>query len=794
MTTAFTRLTRRAAKLIDDLQFDQAIELIRSEKSSRTDGRLCGLLARAFYGRGDAKGDIYSAHFFADRALDLGQAGTELHAIRGVCAFRKENYPEAAVDFSTYVSVASNPQNRYLLGMSLLYAGRAAEALPWLEGALKSQPELPDGDRALAEARAIVAGAKPERIPAYVIARGLGGVKDRRPAGADSPYPSNALSKLAGVADQAKDFKWLADNIPCQQSCPAGTDIPAYLTAVYEERYDEAYRINLRDNVFPAVLGRVCARPCEIDCRHGWDGLGNSVAICFSKRSGADHRSQQPVVLAKIFPPSGKKVAIVGAGPAGLAAARNLALFGHGVTVYEQYPTPGGMMVQGIPGFRLPREHISREIDQISALGVEIRCNARVGEGELTLEKLTGRHDAVVLAAGTLRPNMLELPGKELKGILHGLDYLEEINRADDGPVGKNVVVIGGGFTAMDCARTALRMGCKLSGKENWRALPLGRSGAKVSVLYRRSVAEMLVTPGEIEELEHEGIDLQLLVSPLEFLGKNGQVTGVHFIRNQLGEPDSSGRRRPQPVLGSEFVVKADLVLLATGQFPQTAWIDGKLRKKLVAEDQWLISSGEHVTALEKVFVAGDFSTGARSLIDAIGHAKQAARKVDDYLMGVQRIRDIALIDDDRAFGRIREMDFVEVQTMPVLTGSERTLTAEVETGFDRQLAVDEAQRCYRCHYKFEIDPDRCIYCDWCIKAKPRPKCIVKVSRLNFSAAGEIIGFEEAKGSDDTHLIYINQDDCIRCGACVEACPVDAISLQKVSKTSLAANDGCGLV
>jgi len=794
MTITLNKLTKRAVELIDEQQFDQAIELIGSEKASRADAELCALLARAFYRRGDAKGDVYSAHFFADRALALGNGSDELHAIRGVCAFRKENYPQAVEDFQAYVSETANPQNRFLLGMSLLYAGHAAEAVAWLEGALKSQPDLPRGNLALAEAQAIVAGKKPKVAPPFAIAKGLGGIKDQRPKGIETPYPFYALSKLAGVADQPKDFKWLADNIPCQNSCPAGTDIPAYLTAVYEERYQDAYRINLRDNVFPGVLGRVCARPCESDCRHGWDGLGDSVAICFSKRSGADHRQQQPVVLEKIFPSSGKKVAVVGAGPAGLAAARNLALFGHSVRVYEQSSTPGGMMVQGIPAFRLPREQVDREIDQIRALGVEIHCNARVGERELKLNKLVSGNDAVVLAAGTLRPNLLELPGQDLKGILHGLEYLEEINRVDDGPVGKNVVVIGGGFTAMDCARTALRMGTKLSGAENWRVLPLSRSGAKVSVLYRRSVSEMLVTPGEIEALEHEGIDLQLLVSPLEYLGENGQVTGVRFIRNRLREPDDSGRRRPEPISGSEFVVKADLVLLATGQSPQTAWIDAKFRKLLVAEDQWLLNSGGHTTSLGKIFIAGDFSTGARSLIEAIGHAKHCARQVDEYLMGEQRVRDIALIEDDQAVGRIREMDFVEVQTMPAIAEEERTLTAEVETGFDQVLAVDEAQRCYRCQYKFEIDPDKCIYCDWCIKAKPRPKCIVKAKQLEYGPTGEIIGFEEAVGSDDTNLIYINQDDCIRCGACVEACPVDAISLQKVSKTTLAGNGSCGRV
>ena len=570
----------------------------------------------------------------------------------------------------------------------------------------------------------------------------MGGPKEKRQE-ADAPYSFCALSKLCGKADAPKDFQWLEKNIPCQKACPASTDIPGYLDAIYRGEHSKAYRINLEANVFPAVLGRVCARPCEDACRHGWDGLGEPVAICFSKRSAADFGGQAPVVLDKWFGPSGKKIAVIGAGPAGLAAARQLARLGHQVTVYEKHNKPGGMMNQGIPVFRLPRDLINKEIGQIEALGVQIICNAEIGR-TLPLKQLAEQFDAVILAAGTLKPNLLDLPGKELRGIRHGLDFLLEVNETGKGDVGKTVVVIGGGFTAMDCARTAKRL------------------GAQVKVCYRRTAAEMLVTPGELEELEHEGIPMEYMVAPKAYTGVDGRLKTIQFVRTEMGEPDPGGRRRPVEIPGSEFELPVDSVLLATGQFPDTSWLD---------------ETSSHLN----VFSAGDFKNGASSLIQAIGHAKECVREVDRFLTGRDRLREVALIEDAEETGRIREMDAVARQPMPAIELPLRNLTNEVETGFACGTSRDEAQRCYQCHYKFEIDSDKCIYCDWCVKAKPRPECILKIKTLHHHPDGTVAGWEIAQNQDEVNLIWINQEDCIRCGACVAACPVDAISLQKVS-------------
>jgi len=581
-----------------------------------------------------------------------------------------------------------------------------------------------------------------------------------------------ALSEPVGTASAAKDFDWLAKNIPCQAACPAGTDIPGYLDAIAHGRYEEAYRINLIDNVFPAVLGRVCTRPCEPACRHGWEGLGDPVAICFSKRSADDFmRRADPVKLNPVFPPTGKHVAVVGSGAAGLAAARELALWGHQVTVYEKHDRPGGLMILGIPPFRLPREIVDREIEQIRLVGVEIRCGIEIGK-DLMLSKLLADHDAVIMAAGALRPNLPELPGKDLPGVRHGLEFLMEANRRDDVPVGQRVVVIGGGFTAVDCARTAHRLGAK-----------------SVGVYYRRSEAEMYITPGELEEMRHEGIAFETMVAPKSYFGENGRLKGVRLIRTRLGDPDASGRRRPLEIEGSEFAVEADAVLLATGQVQDTRWIDEAVAGQVLDGQRKLKSGNAQRTAVPNLFVAGDFANGAVSLIDSIGHAKACARQVDAFLVGKTRVVDVAMIEDARKTGRTREMDELPRQTMRALPLEQRGLRTEVEQGLAEAEARTEAQRCYLCHYKFEIDNELCIYCDRCLKVKPVENCIVKVAAMKYDGEGRIVGIDRSSSSRDYNLLYIDQKECIRCGACAEVCPVECISLQKVSRRTVASED-----
>ena len=590
------------------------------------------------------------------------------------------------------------------------------------------------------------------------------------------PFASNPQD-----ATSPRSQHWLAQNIPCQTACPAGTDIPGYLEAIYQGEFTQAYQINLRDNVFPAVLGRVCSRPCEDACRHGWPGNGEPVAICFSKRSSADFSAQAPVALKPVFPKTGKRIAVIGAGVAGLTAARELVLWGHAVTVFEKHATPGGMLNQSIPMFRLPREWIAREIAQITALSVDIRCGVSIGT-DVTLASLLADYDAIVMAAGTLRPNLLTMPGSYLPGIEHGLQFLLQVNEFGRREIGNKVIVIGGGYTALDCARTALRL------------------GADTAIYYRRSSEDMVVLPGEIEAFHNEGGTLETRCAPREFFGPNGRASGARFVRTTAGASDDNGRSQPIDVTGSEFDVEADSIILATGQFPKTDWIDASLKHELVNNDAWLRSEKSCVTAQEKLFVAGDFALGATTLISAIGHAKNCARQVDRFLMGPDRFHETITVGPaflsksptPQSTGRTAVMNAIPLHFMPTLAKQQRTLAAEVETGFDKNTAKHEASRCYLCHYKFEIIDEKCILCDECVNVKPVDGCIVEISALLKNDAGAIVGHRPVAQNKSDSLYYnrlwIDQNQCVRCGACEAACPVNAITIQKVSATNCASH------
>ena len=583
---------------------------------------------------------------------------------------------------------------------------------------------------------------------------------------------ATALSVRDGDSTAPQDLFWLEQNIPCQVACPAGTDIPGYLEAIYHGRFAEAYEINLRDNVFPAVLGRVCSRPCETACRHGRDGNGDAVAICFSKRSAADFAGAAPVVLDPLFDSTGKTVGIIGAGVAGLAAARDLALYGHGVTVYEKHKRPGGMLNQGIPAFRLPRDTIARELAQITALGVDIQCDVQIGR-DIQFGDLLARHDAVVMAAGTLRPNFLGLGGEDLAGIEHGLQFLLDVNENARRSIGKNVAVIGGGYTAMDCARTAARL------------------GATTAVYYRRGREDMVVLPGEVEELLAEGSSLHNHCSPLGYQGRR-KVAGVELVRTEPGEVGSDSRRLPRHIPDSQFIAKADNVILATGQFPDSSWLSGHFRSELVGDDGWLNSGKDFRTANPRIFVAGDFALGATTLIQAIGHARNSARAVDQYLIGRSRTTTAAHAEavfqsktrDGKTTGRRADMNVIPIHPVPVLPVEKRVGNAEVETGYDADTAREAASRCYLCHYKFEIVDSKCVLCDECIRVKPVPGCIVEIAGLKRDNAGRIIGYRSVEEGKTDSLYYnrlwIDQDQCIRCGQCESVCPVNAITIQKV--------------
>lgn len=557
------------------------------------------------------------------------------------------------------------------------------------------------------------------------------------------------LSVTTGTGYAARDFDWVARSVPCYEACPARTDIPAYLAAIARGDEAEAYRINLRDNVFPGVLGRVCTRPCEQACRHGEPAHGEPVAICASKRAAAEAcASQDLVTLPHQAGPSGKRVGIVGAGPAGLAAARELALMGHRVELYERGDRAGGLMAQGIPSFRLPRPIVEKEVAQVLRCGITLHCRTEISTPR-QLEELLGAHDAVLLATGAQQRTLPRLPGSDLAGVCHGLDFLEQAYRDRPSLKGQAVVIIGGGFTACDCARTAQRLGA-----------------ATVRIAYRRTAEALYVGPHELTALREENITLQTQLVPLAFHGEAGRVASITFARTAPSGRDESGRPGWALIAGSEFGQPADLVILATGQAPDTRWIP------------------RHPAAT--LFMAGDLAGGSGSLIEAIASGKRVARKLDEFLAGRSRWREGVQVDSLVRTGRTRAMDSIPRQAVPLHPPGQRDLDTEVEYPWDRASAVREAQRCYLCHDKFEIDDEYCIYCDRCLKAKPLDDCIVKISHLAEDSEGRFTQAVAWSGSGPYRL-HIDPARCIRCGACRDICPMACISLQRVTPVVLPA-------
>jgi formate dehydrogenase major subunit len=595
-------------------------------------------------------------------------------------------------------------------------------------------------------------------------------------------------ANIVQSANSTRDQHWFDTSVPCRTACPAGTDVPGYLEAVQRGEFAAAYRINLEDNVFPGVLGRVCSRPCEDACRHGAAGNGEPVAICFSKRSAADHGAAGLTLLPPLFPPSGRTVAVVGAGVAGLACARELARFGHKVTVFEKHRAPGGMLIQGIPMFRLPRDVVEREIAQVTALGVDIRCGVAIGT-DMTLTEIASGHDAVVLAAGTLKPSMPSLQGLPHAGAEHGLDFLLEVNefgrtaivKAGDSGPGRQVLIVGGGYTALDCARTALRL------------------KARVSIVYRRGRDAMLVLPGEIEEFLREGGTLHTQLAPLSLLHNGDGIAGMRFIRTRAAVQRDGPLSIIATIAGSELDIAADHVIFATGQNPDCSWLAPDFNT-LVGKDGLPASGKATVSALPKIFVAGDFALGATTLISAIGHARECARAVDRFLTGSERLRrhlsvSPATVSKSPAAGassprisltgRDAALNAIPLTVMPTAAPDQRELHAEVELGYAGGAARQEASRCYLCHYKFEIIDNACVLCDECLRVRPVPDCIVEIAALEQDADGRVTGYRPVERDHTDSLYYnrlwIDQSRCIRCGACEAACPVNAITVQKVS-------------
>lgn len=507
---------------------------------------------------------------------------------------------------------------------------------------------------------------------------------------------------------------------PCANTCPGGIHVQGYVALIAQGRFQEAIDLIRQAIPFPGICGRVCTHPCEFNCRRA--EIDKPVAIRLLKRFVADweleHRAATSTNPSQPSPPSApanSKVAIVGAGPGGMAVAHQLAHRGYQVTVFEKLPVIGGMMAVGIPEYRLPRSVIAREYQQIQDLGVEIRLSTTIGpKGDYTLNDLFSLgYQAICLAVGAHKSQNLHIPGEELPGVIHGIDLLKTINLSQqlNDPTyhadlekalrrGRDtrVAILGGGNTAMDVSRSIKRLGIN-----------------DVRILYRRTRAEMPAMVEEIEDAELEGVKIEYLVSPVRVLGdiENG-VTGLECIQMKLGEPDASGRRRPVPIADSEFVIDLDLVVLAIGQSPDLSFLDKDDQVAITRDERINVADISFSTSHPGIFAVGDAVTRDKMVvIEAIGMGKKAAAAIDAYLCG-QEPHELIVDARETPISR-REMKSEELTYKPRITvatiSMEQRLNsyAEVELGYTAEQAILEAQRCLAC--------GPCSECMECVKA-----------------------------------------------------------------------------
>jgi len=518
---------------------------------------------------------------------------------------------------------------------------------------------------------------------------------------------------------------YITRRAPCSQACPIEQDIPFYLTSLADGKPEEAWRKILESNPFPSTCGRVCHHPCERECnRKDYD---EALAINSLERFLGDWGIKAKLPARRGIPKNKEKVAIVGSGPAGLSCAYFLALEGYDVTVFEAMQEPGGMLRYGIPKYRLPRNILNREISRIKSLGVEIRTGKRLG-GSFGPEELKP-YEAVFLATGAWTEQKPKLPGDDLPGVWHGLSFLREVNSGKKIHLGKRVVVVGGGNTAIDSARVAWRL------------------GSKVTVLYRRAKADMPAIPDEIEEAGKEGVDFIFQAAPVRIIGKR-RAQEVHCLRTKPGKPDASGRRSPVLIQGSGFSLKADSVILALGERADLSFLPEGMRagNGLIAIDAW----GR--TNLPGFFAGGDAATGEGYVSQAIASGKKGAQAIDRYLRGKKGDPE----EDPREVVGLDKinLDYFSPKKRAGIFSlgvNQRVGNfAEVHRGLSPSRAKAEAERCFSC--------GSCIQCNVCLVVCP----------------DVAISFLPKEGK-----YLIDYDHCKGCGICAVECPRSAMNLEE---------------
>ena len=570
--------------------------------------------------------------------------------------------------------------------------------------------------------------------------------------------------------------------VDCQWACPAHTPVPEYIRLIAQGRYGDAYMVNWVSNVFPGILGRTCDRPCEPACRRGRVEEANAekpepVAICRLKRVAADLKDDVVARMPRPLPSNGRRIACVGAGPASLTVARDLAPLGYIVTVFEGEQKAGGFMHQQIPRFRLPESVIDEETGYIFALGVEFKSGRRI---ESMKALLAEGYDAVFVGCGAPRGRDLDIPGRQeaAEHIHIGIDWLASVSFGHVTKVGKRVIVLGGGNTAMDCCRSARRLG-----------------GEDVKVIVRSGFEEMKASPWEKEDAQHEGIPIINMHVPKAFVHEGGQLTGMTFeiVR---AEHDDKGRRKLVPTGEPDAFFACDEVLIAVGQENAFPWIE---RDVGIEFDQWglpALREGTFQSTLPKVFFGGDASYGPKNIITAVAQGHEAAVSIDLLLDG----QDVAERPAPRTNLMSEKMGIHEwaydndpsndLRYKVPWANAEKALASikvEVELGFDARTAFKEAGRCLNCDVQTVFSPKLCIECDACVDICPMDCITFTVNgdeadlrqRLNAPAADTEQDLFVSPELKTGRVLVKDEDVCLHCGLCAERCPTGAWDMQK---------------
>jgi NADPH-dependent glutamate synthase beta subunit-like oxidoreductase/ferredoxin len=565
--------------------------------------------------------------------------------------------------------------------------------------------------------------------------------------------------------------------VDCQWACPAHTPVPEYIRLIAAGRYTDAYMVNWYSNVFPGILGRTCDRPCEPACRRG-RVEEEPVAICRLKRVAADNKNDVAALLPRAGERNGKRVALIGAGPASLSVARDLAPLGYDLVLFDAERRGGGMIRSQIPRFRLPESVIDEEVGYITGMGgIETRFGKRVDSLKAVLDE---GFDAVFIGTGAPRGRDLQIPGRqEAAANIHiGIDWLSSVSFGHIDRIGRRVIVLGGGNTAMDCCRTSRRLG-----------------GSDVKVIVRSGFQEMKASPWEKEDAMHEGIPILNYLVPKAFVHEGGKLTGMTFEK-VTAVYDDRGRRRLEPTGEPDQHFPCDDVLVAIGQENAFPWIERDIG---IAFDKWgmpVVDKETYQSTLPKVFFGGDAAFGPKNIIWAVAHGHEAAISIDRLLTSGD-VADrppphVTLVSQkmgihEWSYDNAISLD--ERRKVPLRNQKEAlaNIKAEVELGFDATLGYAETQRCLNCDVETVFSANLCIECDACVDICPMD-CITFTAngpeddlrtRLNAPAPNETQDLYISRQLKTGRIMAKDEDVCLHCGLCAERCPTGAWDMQK---------------